>query len=94
MAYPKPLGLIEAPIFGLPIVATDVGGNAELVDDGINGFLSSAPSVPLFGDAMEKLYNCLDSWSNFSDASHSKGLKIIDSDGGLLLWNKIQDIPS
>lgn len=34
-----PLSIIEALRAGLPIVATDVGGNRELVDHGANGFL-------------------------------------------------------
>lgn len=34
-----PLSIIEAMGAGLPIVATDVGGVRELVEDGVNGFL-------------------------------------------------------
>lgn len=34
-----PLSIIEAMCAGLPIVATDVGGVGELVEDGVNGFL-------------------------------------------------------
>jgi glycosyltransferase involved in cell wall biosynthesis len=33
------VALIEAAWAGLPIVATDVGGNREIVDDGITGYL-------------------------------------------------------
>ena len=34
-----PLVLLEAAAASLPIVATDVGGNKEIVTDGLNGFL-------------------------------------------------------
>lgn len=34
-----PLAILEAMAAGLPIVATDVGGNADLVEHGRNGFL-------------------------------------------------------
>lgn len=48
-----PLSIIEAMCAGLPIVATDVGGVRELVEDGVNGLLASA------GDS-ETISKCLD----------------------------------
>ncbi len=35
----QPLVLLEAMMFGLPLVATDWRGIPEIVDDGVNGFL-------------------------------------------------------
>lgn len=37
-----PLSLVEAMMCGRPGIVTRVGGNAEVVDDGVNGFLASA----------------------------------------------------
>ena len=34
-----PLALAEAASAGLPLIATDIGGNPEIVRDGINGFI-------------------------------------------------------
>jgi glycosyltransferase involved in cell wall biosynthesis len=37
-----PIALIEAVMSALPIVATDVGGNSELVEPNVNGLLTPA----------------------------------------------------
>jgi len=34
-----PLALAEAASSSLPLIATDIGGNAEIVSDGVNGFV-------------------------------------------------------
>lgn len=34
-----PVSIMEAMSFGIPIIATNVGGNSEVVSDGYNGFL-------------------------------------------------------
>lgn len=39
-----PLSLVEAMMCGRPGVVTDVGGCAEVVEDGVDGFLAGAPS--------------------------------------------------
>lgn len=52
-----PLTLIEAMLCGRTAVVSDVGGNAELIEDGINGFVAEAPSLYSFGLALEKMWN-------------------------------------
>ena len=37
-----PVSIMEAMSFGIPALATDVGGTSELVNDGINGYLVGA----------------------------------------------------
>lgn len=41
-----PVSIMEACSFGIPIVATDVGGTGEIVKNGRNGFLLSADFEP------------------------------------------------
>ncbi len=46
------IALLEACAAGLPIVATDVGGNREIVHDGINGRLVPAADVAALATAL------------------------------------------
>jgi glycosyltransferase involved in cell wall biosynthesis len=47
--------VIEAMAASLPVVATDVGGNAEAVIDGTNGYIVKANDVDALFEAIEKL---------------------------------------
>lgn len=46
------IALLEACASGLPIVATDVGGNAEIVVDGVNGLVVPPQDPVALGDAI------------------------------------------
>lgn len=73
-----PVSIMEAMSFGVPCVATDVGGTAELVRDGVNGLLidpAEEPariaeridrSLPLLDDLRE---NARASWAQAFDAN-------------------------
>lgn len=51
-----PLSLIEAMLSGRSAVVSDVGGNAELIIEGVSGFVAEAPSLLSFGNAMERMW--------------------------------------
>lgn len=48
--------IIEAMVAGLPIIATQVGGNSELVQDGNTGHLVFAKNPDAFAEKMRKMY--------------------------------------
>jgi glycosyltransferase involved in cell wall biosynthesis len=47
--------LVEAMAASLPVVATDVGGNAEAVQDGTSGFIVSSENPDALADAIVRL---------------------------------------
>jgi glycosyltransferase involved in cell wall biosynthesis len=50
-----PMVLLQASSVGMPIVATDVGGNAEVVSDGENGFVVPPKNDQALTKAMQRV---------------------------------------
>jgi glycosyltransferase involved in cell wall biosynthesis len=68
----QPLAVVEAMLCGRPCIVTDVGGNRELVRDGINGFLAKAPTVELLDATMNR------AWDNRRHLMHLGDTAAID----------------
>jgi glycosyltransferase involved in cell wall biosynthesis len=51
-----PLAIVEAMFCGRPVIATDVGGHSEIIEDGATGFLAKAPTVDAVGLALERAW--------------------------------------
>jgi glycosyltransferase involved in cell wall biosynthesis len=47
--------ILEAMATGLPVVATDVGGSGELIEDNVNGYLVPPARPAALGHAMDRL---------------------------------------
>ncbi len=67
----KPLALTEALICGRTAVVTDVGGNAELVQEGITGFVAENATLQSFESAMERAWAARGSWNSMGARAHS-----------------------
>lgn len=52
-----PMGMIEAIATGLPVVASNIRGNNDVIEDGVNGFLLDVHKEKKFEDAIIKIYN-------------------------------------
>jgi glycosyltransferase involved in cell wall biosynthesis len=51
------LTLLEAMSTGLPVVATAVGGNAEIVEEGITGYLVNSGDIESLAERLRNLVN-------------------------------------
>ncbi|MNE34701.1 putative glycosyltransferase EpsD [compost metagenome] len=51
-----PVNVMEAIASGLPVVATDVRGNRDLVSDGVHGLLVELGDAAAFGEAILQLF--------------------------------------
>jgi glycosyltransferase involved in cell wall biosynthesis len=51
-----PLAMVEAMLCARPVVATDVAGHAEIIEDGVTGFLADAPTVGSMATALERFW--------------------------------------
>jgi glycosyltransferase involved in cell wall biosynthesis len=52
-----PLAMVEAMLCARPVIATDVAGHAEILIDGITGFLADAPTGASIRRALERLWS-------------------------------------
>ena len=67
--------ILEAMATGLPVVATRVGGNPELVDDGATGALIPARSMPDLAAAMKRYVTSPDLRARHGEAGRARSLK-------------------
>jgi glycosyltransferase involved in cell wall biosynthesis len=57
-----PIVLLEASLCGRPAICNRTAGVPEVLDDGVTGFLSAAPEVDLFAEALERAWASRNRW--------------------------------
>ena len=61
-----PVSIMEACSFGIPVIATDVGGTSEIIKDGINGYLLDKDfSTEDLKEKILRYYNLTDTEKTF-----------------------------
>jgi glycosyltransferase involved in cell wall biosynthesis len=73
-----PVSILEAMAAGLPVVATDVGGVAEAVEDGETGFLVPAADSEALAGALERLVSDADLRRRLGAAGRARALRLFD----------------
>ncbi len=72
------LTLLEATAAGLPVVATTVGGNPEIVQDGATGLLVPASDATSFARALTALAHDAEARTRFGVAARARALHSFD----------------
>lgn len=67
----KPLALTEAMLCGRAAVVTDVGGNAELIEDGMTGFVAESPTLASIEEALERAWSQQTNWEQMGAVGHA-----------------------
>jgi glycosyltransferase involved in cell wall biosynthesis len=80
-----PLVVVEAMLAGRVVVTTDVGGSAEVCDDGVTGFIARAATVEDVDDALERAWARRSEWPEIGAAAAAaiRGLVPADPPGEL-----------
>jgi glycosyltransferase involved in cell wall biosynthesis len=86
-----PLAVVEAMLCGRPVVATDVAG-AEVVEDGVTGFLAEAPAVGSIGNALERFWARREEAREIGATAAERIRHLIPSDPVRIFADKIRDL--
>jgi sugar transferase (PEP-CTERM/EpsH1 system associated) len=66
--------LLEAMSTGLPVIATRVGGNPEVVEDGVSGYLFEPGDSSTLAACALRLYRDRSQYSSFAEATRSRAV--------------------
>ena len=86
-----PLAVIEAMLCGRPVVATEVAG-AEVVEDGVTGFLAEAPSVGCVGNALERFWARRHEVREIGTTAAQRIRQVIPPDPAQVFADKIREL--
>lgn len=86
-----PLALIEAMLCGRAAIVTNVPGNAELLEEGVTGFIARAPDVVSLDEALERAYVCRADWQAMGERAAEAIRRQIPPDPAGVFAEKLQE---
>jgi glycosyltransferase involved in cell wall biosynthesis len=75
-----PIVIVEAMLCGRPAVVTNIAGNGELVQDGVEGFVADAPALKCVLEALERAWNRRADWQQMGLLAHERAQALISED--------------
>lgn len=87
-----PITLVEAMLCGRVAIVTDVGGNAEVIEDGVTGYLAAAATEDALEDAMERAWSERHQWRAIGAEAAARIRTIIPSDPARRFAERLTDL--
>jgi glycosyltransferase involved in cell wall biosynthesis len=87
-----PLVLIEAMLSSRVSIVTNVGGSAEVIDDGVTGFLAHAATEDAVDEAMERAWQRRHEWRAIGDAAATRIRTLVPEDPAAAFAATIEDL--
>jgi glycosyltransferase involved in cell wall biosynthesis len=75
-----PLAVVEAMLCDRPCIVTDVGGNSELIQDGVSGFIAPATTVSIVEKTLDLAWERRHEWKDMGKNAGLRIREIIPSD--------------
>ena len=89
-----PLVALEALMHGRPVLATAVGGVAEVVSDGREGYISESATVASLRHTLERAFNNADSRPAKGQVGHRTAQRFAAGDPSGMLLNLLEGLRS
>ena len=86
-----PLAMIEAMMLGRPCMVCAVGGCAQWIDDGVEGFIAPEPSAEQVAAALERLWQARSRWRQMGTSARERAIRQTGVDPGRALLDLLFD---
>ena len=84
-----PLAVVEALLCARPCIVTDVAGNTELVQDGINGFVAPAPRARSVDATLERVWEKRAELQKMGEFGAQSVREHVPADPGLFFYEQL-----
>lgn len=89
IAEGTPLSLIEAMVCGRTAIVTNVGGNTNLVENNLNGFVVTYPSINALDESLETAWAKKNEWESLGKAARYAVLNKINFNSHIQIYDSI-----